>query len=105
MDYIIKFDNREKELIKILEEKGYNMILENLDIGDIQFLDLTTKDIIIVIERKTWTDLAASFRDGRKENIHKLQQYREQTGAKIAYLIEGKAFPSKSLTLIPICSN
>ena len=36
MDYIIKFDNREKDLIKILEDKGYNVSLENLDLGDIQ---------------------------------------------------------------------
>ena len=36
MDYIIKFDNREKDLIKILENKEYNVSLENLDLGDIQ---------------------------------------------------------------------
>jgi ERCC4-type nuclease len=52
MDYIIKFDNREKELIKILQDKGYSIELENLDIGDIQFIDFSTKNIMIIIQQK-----------------------------------------------------
>ena len=65
MDYIIKFDNREKDLIKLLETKGYDVVLENLDLGDIQFVDLISKEIIIIIERKTYADLSASIKDGR----------------------------------------
>lgn len=89
MDYIIKFDNREKELIKLLEEKGYNMILENLDIGDIQFLDLNSKDIMIVIERKTLSDLSSSIIDGRyKEQKERLIHSIKKDVRKII-LIEG----------------
>jgi ERCC4-type nuclease len=99
MDYIIKFDNREKELIKILEEKGYNMILENLDIGDIQFLDLITKNIIIIIERKTLSDLSSSIKDGRyKEQKERLIHSLKKDVRKIV-LIEGTKYEDFSLPL------
>jgi ERCC4-type nuclease len=99
MDYIIKFDNREKELIKILEEKGYNMVLENLDIGDIQFLDLTTKDIMIIIERKTLSDLSSSLKDGRyKEQKERLLHSLKKDVRKII-LIEGTDLNDFSLPI------
>jgi len=99
MDYIIKFDNREKELIKILEEKGYSMILENLDIGDIQFLDLITKNIIIIIERKTLSDLSSSIKDGRyKEQKERLIHSLKKDVRKIV-LIEGINYDDFSLPL------
>jgi ERCC4-type nuclease len=47
----------------------------------------------MIIERKTWVDLASSFRDGRKQNIKKLIELRQRTGCQIAYLIEGNATP------------
>ena len=80
MEYLLKIDNREKDIIKrfgiqnktiineenveeILEntikqqvikdftsnEKNYEILFENLDIGDIQIIDNTTKEIIIII--------------------------------------------------------
>ncbi len=89
MDYIIKFDNREKELIKILELKEYSIELENLEIGDIQFVDLHTKEIIIIIERKTLDDLSASIKDGRyKEQKERLVHSLKKSVRKII-LIEG----------------
>jgi crossover junction endonuclease MUS81 len=99
MDYIIKFDNREKELIKILEQRGYSMILENLDIGDIQFLDLITKNIIIIIERKTLPDLSSSIKDGRyKEQKERLIHSIKKDVRKIV-LIEGTNYDDFSLPL------
>lgn len=99
MDYIITFDNREKELIKILEEKGYSVNLENLDIGDIQFTDLKTKEIIIVIERKTLADLSASIKDGRyKEQKERLLHSIKKSCRKII-LIEGDDYNTFSLPL------
>lgn len=44
---------------------------------------------LVVIERKTWPDLAASIKDGRCKNIEKLNAYREETGARVGYLLEG----------------
>lgn len=107
MDYIIKFDNREKELIKLLEKKGYNFVLENLDIGDIQIVDLTTKDIIIIIERKTLSDLSASIKDGRyKEQKDRLLHSIKSNVRKII-LIEGSdinnfTLPQKTLNSVII---
>jgi crossover junction endonuclease MUS81 len=104
MDYIIKFDNREKDLIKILELKEYNMTLENLDIGDIQFVDLKTKEIMIVIERKTYSDLSASIKDGRyKEQKERLIHSLKNSCRKII-LIEGTDKTTFSLPVSTISS-
>jgi crossover junction endonuclease MUS81 len=89
MNYIIKFDNREKEIIKLFEEKGYILEKENLDLGDIQFIDIETKNIIIIIERKTLSDLSASIKDGRyKEQKERLIHSIDKNVRKII-LIEG----------------
>ena len=107
MDYIIKFDNREKDLIKLLETKGYEVTLENLDLGDIQFIDLTTKEIIIMIERKTYADLSASIKDGRyKEQKERMIHSLKNTVRKIV-LLEGDSMstftlPSKTFKSVVI---
>jgi crossover junction endonuclease MUS81 len=89
MDYIIKIDNREKDIIQIFEEKGYNILLENLDLGDFQFIDLTTKEPFIIIERKTYADLSASIKDGRyKEQKDRLLHSTKKSVRKIM-LLEG----------------
>jgi ERCC4-type nuclease len=99
MDYIIKFDNREKDLIKIIEEKGYYVELENLDLGDIQFVDIKTKEIIIIIERKTLADLSASIKDGRyKEQKERLLHSIKKSCRKIV-LIEGTDLTTFSLPI------
>lgn len=54
---------------------------------------------LVVVERKTWVDLAASIKDGRVGNIQKLREYRDETGARIAYLLEGSP-PKNPTTLI-----
>lgn len=50
--------------------------------------------IMAVFERKSYEDFAASFKDGRSENVGKLRQMREATGCRIFYIIEGMAFPN-----------
>ena len=89
MDYIIKIDNREKDIIQIFEEKGYNILLENLDLGDFQFIDLTSKEPFIIIERKTYSDLSSSIKDGRyKEQKDRLLHSTKKSVRKIM-LLEG----------------
>jgi len=88
-------DDRERAVVPYLAEySGKTHIdykIQRNEVGDyaITYLDY----ILLVIERKTWTDLSASFRDGRKENVNKLLELRERTGCQIAYLIEGNATP------------
>ena len=91
-------DDRERAIIPYLEDVSHtthlNYKIQRNEVGDYA---ITYKGcILMVIERKTWTDLAASFRDGRKENILKLLELRERTGCQIAYLIEGDATPIKT---------
>ena len=99
----LAIDKRERDILTVLnaspdnkyyDSKGKQITwrAEHLTIGD--YIIFYNDIAVMVIERKTWTDLAASFRDGRKENIRKLKQFNEQTGAHIAYLIEGTAIPA-----------
>ena len=86
MEIDLVIDNRERHLIKALEGVC-KVIVETLDIGDILFR--AGGEIVLIIERKTITDLKASICDGRA---------REQKARllncgipieRIMYLIEG----------------
>ena len=65
----LEIDYREKCLKDYFEEKPYCNIV-NLTLGDIVIK--YQNNIVLVIERKSVEDLAASIRDGR----HKEQKYR-----------------------------
>jgi ERCC4-type nuclease len=92
---IIKIDNRETELIKscsyLLEispsYKNIQLVVANLPIGDIIISNLDTE--LVIVERKSLRDLAASIKDGRYEE----QSYRlngiAHNNHNIIYLIEG----------------
>jgi len=101
--YFIAIDKRERDILSVFDKYPNSSDIngnpigwraEHLTTGD--FIIFCGTQAILIIERKTWSDLAASFRDGRKHNINKLLQYRQLTGAKIAYLIEGTAFPASN---------
>ena len=103
MSWIIAVDKREREVLQHVElerEGKVEFHPEHLTTGDFILFYNTTP--LYVIERKTWSDLAASIKDGRMNNIEKLRAYREQTGARIAYLMEGKTpEPTGSVDNIP----
>ena len=82
MDLII--DNRERELGDILTD--ICNAKKNLDLGD--FVWEYQGSVVLVCERKTWSDLAASIKDGRYHNQKKrlLETYNCK---KLAYIIEG----------------
>jgi ERCC4-type nuclease len=91
----IKLDYRESELVKkcktllefIPNAEDIHLVEENLPIGDIIFND-GEKDLL-VIERKSLSDLASSIVDGRYEE----QSYRlngsDTHNHNIFYLVEG----------------
>ncbi len=88
-------DDREKAVAPYLEQYSKKTTIDykmqRIEVGDYA---ITYKGyILMIIERKTWEDLSASFRDGRKENVKKLIELRNRTGCQIAYLIEGNATP------------
>jgi ERCC4-type nuclease len=92
----ITVDDREKAVIPYMDELAdkynINYNVQRCLIGD---YTISYKNMILIaIERKTWTDLASSMRDGRKENIKKLMELRDKTDCQLAYLIEGDATPN-----------
>ena len=91
---IIKIDNREHKLIKLLnvlnKEYKYNfdIIVERLDLGDLIILNDKNKELLI-IERKSINDLASSIKDGRySEQSLRLTNYPIHNH-NIIYLLEG----------------
>jgi ERCC4-type nuclease len=87
-------DDRERKIIpyfSLLKNIPNNIEIEikRIYAGDYAIYD--GEDLVIVIERKSIKDLAASMTDGRKTNIDNLVEARDKTGCKIVYLIEGKA--------------
>jgi ERCC4-type nuclease len=92
---LIKIDTREQELFtkcqqtieSVLKFKDIKLISQPLPLGDIIINDGTND--CVIIERKTFADLAASIKDGRYEE----QSYRlnglPHHNHNIIYLIEG----------------
>ena len=90
--YIV-IDKRERAIIPFFQKSAkLPVFVEHMTVGDIAIC--YRGSVLIIIERKTWPDLAASMKDGRKANIEKLKALRDSTKCQIAYLIEGAAFPS-----------
>lgn len=94
----ILIDDREKAVIphfKALQSPnpGANIPfrVERLTVGD--YAILYQKKILFTIERKTWVDLAASFKDQRSKNVQNLIDLRAKIGCIIIYLIEGPPLP------------
>ena len=88
-------DDRERAVVGFLETQSekyhIDYKIQHMNVGD--YAVVYQGYVLMIIERKTWIDLSASMRDGRKENVNKLIKLREMTGCKILYLIEGNATP------------
>lgn len=89
---LLKLDIREKKLIELINaaNSGYNFTIktENLDLGDIIICDDDETELLL-IERKSLADLAASIKDGRySEQSYRLNSYSLHNH-NIIYLIEG----------------
>merc|ERR1711968_115767 len=93
MGMIIKIDSRESDLYTLCKQKmianeNITVIQEVLPLGDIVVCNNEDKELI-VIERKTLRDLAASIVDGRyNEQSFRLNQLNLENH-NIIYLIEG----------------
>lgn len=84
MELII--DTREKALIEILENKNTNITIQQLDLGDVIFKK--GEETVLVIERKTISDLKASICDGRNRE-QKARLQKSYPNQRILYLVEG----------------
>ena len=92
---LIKVDIRENELLVQIKQlvlfvpifKQIKIVTENLHLGD--FIIADEKEDIIIIERKTISDLLSSIKDGRyTEQSYRLNGLKHHNH-NIIYLIEG----------------
>jgi ERCC4-type nuclease len=72
-----------------LRALGLPVVRQRLDVGDIQ---LSFEDTQLVVERKTWADLAASICDSRwhEQKSRMLAGEGDEARTRYAYLIEGQ---------------
>jgi ERCC4-type nuclease len=94
LDIIV--DDREQAVIPYFNKFNFppniTYSVSRVTTGDYSIL--YKNHVLFVIERKTWKDLAASIKDGRKHNVEKLLELRQSTGCHIIYLIEGNPLPN-----------
>ena len=85
---VLHIDYREKGLFDALsKDSGLNMATQNLEVGDVMF-SLEGGEPLLVLERKSLSDLASSNRDGRyREQRARLLSVKGQ-GVTIGYIIE-----------------
>jgi ERCC4-type nuclease len=106
MQLQIIIDDREKAVIPFFKEYNVKKVrksansanvvykVERINIGDYSII--CGDQILFNIERKTWKDLASSFKDGRKDNVQKMLKLREDTHCKLIYLMEGPPIPKST---------
>lgn len=103
--YKLVVDDREQAILPYLQvylpDGKFEIEIKRIHIGD--YAIYYESHLLYVIERKTWKDLSASLKDGRKENVKKLIMAREETKCEILYLIEGDARhpPKREFAHIP----
>lgn len=98
-DVYLIVDARERAVIPFIETEfqEHAYVTKQVNTGDYLICQKPTAGtqpiIRACIERKTYEDFAASFKDGRYENIKKMRALRTKTGCQLYYIIEGPAFP------------
>lgn len=92
-------DDREQAVIPYFNEykthPNITYCVQRINIGDYSIV--YKEYILMIIERKSWKDLAASIKDGRKDNVEKLLKLRRDVGCQIFYLIEGNPMPKATV--------
>jgi ERCC4-type nuclease len=86
----VTIDTRERDAIRMLQSGtafGYPHAVEQIAVADFQIH--ANGRPVVLIERKTWSDLAASIKDGRTANNAKMERCRDTYGCRLVYIIEG----------------
>jgi ERCC4-type nuclease len=91
-------DTRERAVVPFLETEvlAHAFAVRQINTGDYLICRArrgAPPEILAAIERKTHADFAASFKDGRHENLGKMLALRAATGCRLYYFLEGAAFP------------
>ena len=83
------YEECQKLLFKQLISSNIQLVQKELPIGDILIQTDDFKDVLL-IERKTFSDLLSSIKDGRyEEQSHRLLNTSELPPHSIVYLLEG----------------
>lgn len=86
----IILDKRESKLIQACKELVIPYKPSPLSLGDIHIRDKKTEEIKMMIERKTWRDLAASILDNRyKEQHARYSEWAKENNCNVWYVLEG----------------
>jgi len=100
MPHYLIADARERAVTPFLTTLLSNRLVAGKQVNTGDYLVCETGNggpkIRACIERKSLTDFAASFKDGRHANVQKMRDLRDKTGCQLYYIIEGPAFPSPS---------
>lgn len=83
-------DHRERDLVSLFQEQfeiSYQVM--NLDVGDIHLCDKESGQMIVVIERKTYSDLSSSITDGRYREQKQRLLHSIPNKVRKMYVIEG----------------
>jgi len=91
-------DNREREIIARLSQKGVVHTVKTLDIGDFLYKQTDSDTPVLIIERKSVPDLKASIVDGRAREQKARMLNTGISRDRILYLVEGNL--NKDLTEI-----
>ncbi len=95
---LLIIDTREKNVTRhAIELADTRHEIKQITTGDYAIIS-PAGQLLVVIERKTLEDFAASLKDGRHANKAKLADMRLATGCRIVYIIEGPAFPAPTDT-------
>lgn len=87
----LKIDYREKEFIStlaLLPDTSVESEVASMDLGDMGIYDVSGNELVLV-ERKTLSDLSASIKDGRYAEQSYRLTHAEIHNHNIIYLIEG----------------
>jgi hypothetical protein len=91
----LTIDSREHDLIRALQAGGVPHAVATLDAGDLAVAATAGGPPVLVLERKTWADFAASIVDGRyAEQKARLSRLRQGGGPTVGFLLEG-AMPAR----------
>jgi ERCC4-type nuclease len=89
----IEYDDREREAVQYFDTLGgkRKVVCERRRLTTGDFAVWYGPELKIVVERKTWNDLAASVKDNRiNEQMANMQRARVATGCAVVLIIEGR---------------
>jgi hypothetical protein len=101
--YYLVSDTRERNVHSFIKDlfsaAGVSCVTAQINTGDYLICSRVGDEapkVHAVVERKTLSDFAASFRDGRYGNISKMLHMRQSCGCQLYFFVEGPAYTSPS---------